>query len=199
MIYKTPIFKYFLFIRYVINLNEIILVLFEDVYVIEKDEEMGAISQALNEKNGKLKGGLIFLLYKLQMYDVSTSEFDFYYASSIFSVVAFLLYKIYIEAYEIWLWILDEFYEYLDIRMRNSVEREKETKKISAPITINQVALQRTDAVQPTAPHITEANEPPVQLPSIVTEHSSRNNQETTSNQCVARYSKRRKYSKYSK
>ena len=183
-----------------INFNEIILVLFEDVYVIEKDEEMGAIAQALNEKYGKFKGRFIFLLYKLQMYDISTSEFEFYYASSIFSVIAFLLYKIYIEAYEICLWILDEFYEYLDIRMRNSVEREKETKKISAPITINHIALQRTDVVQPTAPQMTEANiEPPVQLPSILTEHSSSYNQETASNQCVTRSSKRGKYSKYSK
>ena len=184
-----------------INFNEIILVLFEDVYVIEKDEEMGAIAQALNEKYGKFKGLLIYLLYKLQMYDISTSEFEFYYASTIFSVVAFVLYKIYIEAYEIWLWILDEFYEYLDIRMRNADEREKETKKISAPLLINQIALQRTDAAQPIVPPTLETNiVPPVQLHSIGTENSSRNNQETTSNQVVTRsFSKRRKYSKYSK
>ena len=199
--YFSQFFIFFVFVRYVINFNEIILVLFEDVYVIEKDEEMGAIAQALNEKYGKFKGPLIYLLYKLQMYDISTSEFEFYYASTIFSVVAVVFYKIYIEAYEIWLWILDEFYEYLDIRMRNADEREKETKKNSAPLTINQITLQRTDAAQPIVPQTLEANIiPPVQLHSIGTENSSRNNLETTSNQVVTRsFSKRRKYSKYSK
>jgi hypothetical protein len=94
----------------VINYNEIILVLFEGVYVIEKDEEMDVIEQALKERYGKMYGHVIYLLYKLKIYDISSSEFDFYYASTIFTLSTLIIYKIYIEIYEIWLWILDEFY-----------------------------------------------------------------------------------------
>ena len=135
-----------------INYNEIILVLFEGVYLIEKDEEMEVIEQVLKERYGKIYGYVIYLLHKLKIYDISSSEFDFYYATSIFTMGSLIVYKIYIEVYEIWLWMLDEFYEYLDIRTRNAVERQKETLKSSVPITIQQISVQKSENKPLTVP-----------------------------------------------